>query len=340
MQEKNLEIWFHTMANHYVEAQVLFHLNQAGIFLELQSGARLHSTDLAKKLNLHEPTLISLLDFIVGVDNILQRDDLGAYSLTSFGKEICERFGRKLNGINSINLFDVRVGSYGPVWAALPKLLSQNPKEREEAKRLGSYAENALHNIASKFYPAIASAIRECSANALVELGASTYPLEFLKLDFPKLKYYAFDRDDSLLAKISLVAKNNNFSQFHTVKGDFFQSDWKNIQEKNSLFFSIHFHEFLASGIPAFQAALKNAKQYSAGSHLLVLEQTLPNPKSNLALHEVQYAHSNVLIHHLIGNGKILSTSDWISTIQDCGFELKKQWRTAYLGYEAFLFSF
>jgi hypothetical protein len=52
------------------------------------------------------------------------------------------------------------------------------------------------------------------------------------------------------------------------------------------------------------------------------------------------YSQSNVLIHHLIGNGRILSRDAWIDVGRRAGCSRVSDRPCNYLGYRAFLFEF
>ena len=127
------ESWFHEVATHYVEAQALFHLNRCGVFVALDSGGASSAPALAESLGLQLEPLSTLLDYVVGVGRLLERDDQGRYGFTAWGLEVLDRYGRRADdGRRSFNFFDVRVGAYGPIWAAMGGLL------RGEEPKIGS----------------------------------------------------------------------------------------------------------------------------------------------------------------------------------------------------------
>jgi len=118
------EQWFHRRATHYVEAQMLFHLGRAGVFHLLDSQGSLSAEAMAHELGLVSEVLATCLEYICGVDALLEQDVQGRYGLTEFGSAVLERFGRDDGDSKHFNLFDVRVGAYGPVWSGLGQLLS------------------------------------------------------------------------------------------------------------------------------------------------------------------------------------------------------------------------
>ena len=50
------------------------------------------------------------------------------------------------------------------------------------------------------------------------------------------------------------------------------------------------------------------------------------------------YAQSNVLIHHLIGNGRILPDEQWRAVFEGAGCRVESIRPVEYLGYNAYLF--
>src|SRR5271157_484560 len=120
------EIWFHRRATSYVEAQILFHLNQAGVFNLLDEGESRTAAEIAGSLQLDGSATEALLDYLHSVDDLLDRDARGGYSLSEFGMKVVERFsnGGRDGGRRMINLFDVRVGAYRPVWENLGHMLA------------------------------------------------------------------------------------------------------------------------------------------------------------------------------------------------------------------------
>ena len=115
------ESWFHRRATFYVEAQILFHLNQAGVWSLLKKGGSHTAPQIAGSLRLDAAATDALLDYVYQVDGLLDRDEQDRYSLSEFGRKVVERFSdlKGDGGQESINMFDVRVGAYGPVWQNL-----------------------------------------------------------------------------------------------------------------------------------------------------------------------------------------------------------------------------
>ena len=112
------EEWFHRKATDFVESQILYHLNRVGVWHALRRGPQ-SAHDLALALSLVPEVLGILLEYVVGVDRLLEHDDEGRFRLTAFGHDVLTRYGREGQATTTYNFFDVRVGSYGPIWAQL-----------------------------------------------------------------------------------------------------------------------------------------------------------------------------------------------------------------------------
>jgi len=68
------ESWFHRRATLYVEAQILFHLNQVGVLSLLNQGGAHTATEISDSLNLEAGATDALLDYVFEVDDLLDRD--------------------------------------------------------------------------------------------------------------------------------------------------------------------------------------------------------------------------------------------------------------------------
>jgi hypothetical protein len=60
--------------------------------------------------------------------------------------------------------------------------------------------------------------------------------------------------------------------------------------------------------------------------------------KANIPETQWLYSQSNILIHHLIGNGRILSTDAWMELGHQAGCRQVTERACNYLGYRAFTF--
>ena len=65
------ESWFHNRATLYVEAQILFHLNQAGVWGLLKQGGAHTAPEIAGSLRLDPAATDALLDYVFQVDRLL-----------------------------------------------------------------------------------------------------------------------------------------------------------------------------------------------------------------------------------------------------------------------------
>jgi SAM-dependent methyltransferase len=83
--------------------------------------------------------------------------------------------------------------------------------------------------------------------------------------------------------------------------------------DQRVMYFSCHFHEFLSHGVAVVERALRVLTAAPNTAGILALEQ----PRLEHELRERTsstswlYAQSNVLIHHLIENARILHGSEW-----------------------------
>ena len=84
--------------------------------------------------------------------------------------------------------------------------------------------------------------------------------------------------------------------------------------------------------------ALRERGRARPGWTLVALEQphpgSSPDEQPDTSVGH-RYAHSNVLIHHLIGNGRILSGADWSALFAAAGCTVVEQRPLDYLGYNA-----
>ena len=87
------------------------------------------------------------------------------------------------------------------------------------------------------------------------------------------------------------------------------------------LFFSCHFHEFLSHGQENLENALRRIHGRSNTCGTLILEQSRLNSNDRADSSSTQwlYAQSNVLIHHLIKNAKILDAGEWKKFLLNSG---------------------
>jgi len=341
------ELWFHRLATHYVEAQALFHLNQAGVFQLLATSGPLPAPEIAERLGLTLHVLDALLDYVAGVDAVLVRDTEQRYAIGEFGRRVLERFGRSEASGRQYNFFDVRVGAYGSVWTGLDRLLHGAVYGRDVV-RAGDVAADAVYKLVDRIEPALARVVGEQPTSAIVELGVSTGLLERLGAKDPNLTCYGVDRSATALAKASARATAAGVPRVQMLEADVFVPDafLDRIDTRRGpgVVFSVHLHEFAAGpdGAPRLTRALARIAERLPGWRIVAFEQPRLPESARAQLPEALwlYAQSNVLIHHLIGNGQILTEPAWLEMLREAGCSSVGSSSIDYLGYLAFVGTF
>lgn len=310
------EEWFHSLATSHVESQIYFHLNQCGVFQYLRLGG--DAKTIAESLKLDERILESLLDYSANVGDIICADDHGSYCLTQFGHEVVERYGKKNGDRTVYNIFDVRIGAWGPVWTNLSELLRKSKIYGIDVHRAGEHAADGLFKLASPLSHAVNQAATELSATTIVELGPTSGIMAILASaqNGSKRRYVGIDiKQESLDLALSL-AQERGISSITWQIGDIFEPEaWLNLfnDDERVLFFSCHFHEFLSQGIERMERTILELSKQSNTIGIQILEQPrLSHEQRHLySPTRWQYSESNVLIHHLIKNARILYDNEW-----------------------------
>jgi hypothetical protein len=339
------ESWFHEVATHYVEAQALFHLNRSGVFEALDSGGASSAPALAESLGLQLEPLSTLLDYVVGVGRLLQRDEQGRYGFTAWGLEVLDRYGRLGgDGRRSFNFFDVRVGAYGPVWAAMGGLLRGEERYGETLTRAGGEAAEGVYKIGGRFAGALGEIVDRLGASMFVEIGVTSGLAARVGATRPKLGLAALDRDSSAITTAAARAADEGVDRIRWIEADLFDLDaWTgDLQERlPGVITTVHFHELMAAGEERLIALLSDLAERLPGWHVIALEQPLLPASEREETSETlwRYNHSNVLIHHLIGNGRILSHVQWLALFARAGVEVVDTEALNYLGYQAYTLS-
>ncbi len=339
------ENWFHRRATSYVEAQVLFHLNQVGVFDLLRKGGTYTAAQIADSLHLEVGPTETLLDYLFGVDDLLELDHGGGYSLSDFGKNVIDRFSSTNSdaGQQSINMFDVRVGAYGPVWRNLSRMLTGEARYGEDFHRKGQCAEKAVSKLAMNFWSILSEHVEEIGASSVVEVGLTTVLLQKLRESYPGHVLYGLDKNKSAIERNAASAAAKKIEDIQWIQSDYFNPEaWCDAIDSTraGLVYSLHFHELIAQGEKRFVEALRELKARLPNWSVLALEQPLlsRSEKDRTSERLWLYSHSNVLIHHLIGNGKILSRDAWKDLGHQAGCRKVTDRSCDYLGYRAFLF--
>jgi hypothetical protein len=336
------ESWFHEVATHYVEAQALFHLNRCGVFVALDRGGAMSATALARELGLQLEPLVTLLDYVVGIDRLLCRDGEDRYAFTAWGQEVLERFGRRSDdGTRTFNFFDVRVGAYGPVWAAMGGLMRGEERYGETLMRAGGEAAEGVYKVGARFADALGAIVDRLGASMFVEIGVTSGLAARVGSSRPNLVLAALDRDSSAIATAAARATDEGVDRIRWIEADLFDLDaWTgDLQERlPGVITTVHFHELLAAGEERLVELLSGLSERLPGWHVIGLEQPLLAESERAGTSETlwRYNHSNVLIHHLIGNGRILPHAQWLALFERAGVEVAGTEALNYLGYQAY----
>ncbi|HVH40869.1 MAG TPA: class I SAM-dependent methyltransferase [Labilithrix sp.] len=337
------QLWFHRLATHYVVAQMLYHLNQVGVLGALANASSpLGAGALSSTLGLDPDVLTTVLEYLAGVDELLAVDEEGRFHLTDFGRQALRRFERPTGEGSAYNLFDVRVGAYGPIWQNLDALL----QGREDApKREGGRAAEAAYKLAVHFEDELGRVLDETEAGALLELGCSTGLLERLGGPRPKVRLYGLDVSEASLRQARAHAEADGVRLVEWVRADVFSPDeWltRLPTETPGVLFSIHLHEFLAGGEARWIEAMRRMSRALVGWRMVLFEQPRLTPiqRSEVPEDLWLYNHSNILIHHIAGKGKVLTKGQLEALIEAGNGELESIRDIGYLGYQAFVVKF
>lgn len=331
------ETWFHTLATHFVEAQIYFHLNQTGVVHELREGGA-RAADIAARLELDERILDVLLDYAASVGPVIAREPDGRYALTEFGERVLRRYGKTNGERTAYNLFDVRVGAWGPLWTNLSGLLDRSLVYGRDLHRIGDYAADGLFKLAAPLAASVERAAARLGARTVVELGPTSGILAQLAEGEPNRTYAGIDIKPRSLRDAEALAAERGVRAIRWLEGDLFAPEpWlaELPADGPALFFSCHFHEFLAAGSERVADALRRLARWPGTAGIVMLEQPRLEfaQRGGVAQTEWLYAHSNVLIHHLIKNAKILTAEEWRRMLLDAGCTSVSLEETACFGF-------
>lgn len=337
------ETWFHRRAAHVVSAQAMYHLNDCGVFAALAAADGPRSAGaLAEELGLDRGVLETVLDFVVGVEPVVELIAGAGYRLTAFGRAVVARFSRQgEDGAPAINLFDVRVGAYGPVWENLGAMLRGDATYGVEVQRRGAVAADAVYKVSRRLAPAVERAVLATGATALLEVGATSGLAEWVKLRCPGVACVALDRAPEALAAAEARAAGQGATGIAWVQADLFDvPSWTDAvaSHPTGLLVTVHAHEFLAAGEDRVVAWLRDVAARRPGWRMLLLEQPRPERDDPPGREATRlYGHANVLIHHLIGNGRILTRAGWRALFAAGGWAVAQEESADFLGYVAWL---
>ncbi|HET6583298.1 MAG TPA: hypothetical protein VFG69_07620, partial [Nannocystaceae bacterium] len=247
------------------------------------------------------------------------------------------RFSRVEDGVRTINMFGVRVGSYGPIWSALAELARAPGAARERVvQRRGGEAARTVFSLAPRLWPALGAALRTGDYAAALEIGVSTGLPRLVARACPTVRVGGIDRSESALARAAELAAVADASWIH---GDFFAPElWPALDAPRGLFYTVHLHELLARGVEPTCTALAAIRARFPGWDLLAFEQPrlAASDRGRVSRVEWLYAQSNVLIHHVIGNGIVARHDEWIELFERAGYRVHAAADTDYLGYRAY----
>jgi hypothetical protein len=335
------EAWFHRLATHYVEAQIYFHLNQCGVFQQI-AGGECTSPAIAEKLDLDPRILDILLDYAAHIGDLICRTVENRYELTQFGHQVLSRYG-KVNGNRTIyNMFDVRIGAWGPVWANLGSLLNRSAVYGKDIHRAGQFAAEGLFKLAVPLTPAVEKTINRLEAQTIVEIGPTSGILAQLAERDPSRHYIGVDINPQSLIDAKRLAEERGIECIQWIHGDLFKPAEfldRLPREGRALLFSCYFHEFLAGGADPVTRSLRSITRHPTVAGVLALEQPRLEGAGRNEYSTTQwlYAHSNVLIHHLIKNAKILTDEEWTGLLMEGGCSAVDVQPTRGFGFNAYV---
>ena len=239
------QTWFHERATSYVATQMLFHLGRAGVFSMLAEGPATPSA-IAERLGLELRILEACLDYLIGVEDLIKRTDGGAVALTAFGQAVLQRYGRGTSEGVQVNMFDVRVGAYGPVWAGLGGMLDGSTPYGRGVARAGEEAATALYTICTRMAPALRAVVADLDVDQAVEIGVTTGLLEQLSGMGLRLHGLTARRR----ARGGRAAEDAaGADPVAWISHDLFEPTWADdLASGGIILFSVHFHEIISAG--------------------------------------------------------------------------------------------
>jgi hypothetical protein len=345
MAEEKLtpEVWFHRLGTKYVVAQICFHLNQIGVFNYLHDHGSASLHEISEKMKLNETVLGSLLNYLVAVDDILQINSDQKFEFSEFGKAVLARYQRGKDENIKFNILDLRVGAYGPVWAALGDLTTGKAAYGVDVKRDGRYAEEGIYKLSPKLMPVISECLGEIKPEAAIELGANTGLSELLCEKNKSIQFSVLDRSQKSIDEAAERFKSTKTSgELGWICADVFNpEEWlsKVGKKENLAFFTIHFHEFITK-TDKLNKLISYLRANTKNSYFIAVEQPrVPlSEKSKMSESLWLNAQSHVLIHHLNGYGKILTMQEWNEFFQKNGCRHVFSKPTNFLGFEISVF--
>lgn len=332
------ERWFHQHATSHVVAALLSHLSDLGVVQRLAERGPATADELATALGLAPRPLETVLSYLAAVDPLLNRDPAGAFTLTAFGRDVVARYGRRGPDGLHLNLFAVRVGAYGPIWQAVPELL-RGEAYGGDIRRRGDLAARALYAVANQLLLPLLRVVDELGVDTLVEVGVTTGLVAAVAAARPGLHCVGLDRSEGALDEARALGSPS--PNLRWVRADAFDVDgWTSaLPAGRTLVFTIHLHELLAAGEPRVCQWLGEVAAALPNGAVLGFEQPLLHEEDRESTDPSlwSYAASNVLIHHLVGVGRILDHESWCRLFGAPGGSMRSADPLNYLGYRAYL---
>ena len=341
-QHAEAEKWFHQKATDYVVAQAMFHLNQEGVLRKMASTMEsIRAEVLGAELGLDSDKLDSLLFYLSAVDRVFITEEPGRYALSEFGRAVVERYGKQTAEGLCVNMFDVRVGAYGPVWTGIGEMLSNRAVYGEDIKRAGQFSESGLYATARGMAQSLLDALVH-TQGPVVEMGVETGLLEQVGKARPELPLWALDRSANAIAKCTQLAAKEGVNGIHPLEADLFQvNTWAGQLPRDhaGTFFTIHLHEFMAAGRKRMVEMVGSIQRSFPGWRWVFFEQDRPDAERPPGVLDRDWyaSHSNILIHHFIKNGSILKQSEWTELISDGGAIVESVEESGYLDYKRYI---
>jgi SAM-dependent methyltransferase len=201
-----------------------------------------------------------------------------------------------------------------------------------------------VYKVAPHLAEAVERAVLDLSASRVVEVGTPTGLLLLLGAKHPGLRLISLDRDGGALDDGRRRAAELGLTNVEFVPGDLFHPEsWASHLggDGPGVLGSIHFHEFVADGGERVRALLPELRRHLPGWHVFAIEQPRlgPEDRPNVSPNVWLYSHSNVLIHHLIRNGRILTHEQWRRLFLDAGCREAFVRPLGYLGYHLYVYA-
>ena len=262
--------------------------------------------------------------------------------MTAFGQTVLQRYGRGTSEGVQVNMFDVRVGAYGPVWAGLGGMLDGSTPYGRGVARAGEEAATALYTICTRMAPALRAVVADLDIEQAVELGVTTGLLE--QLSGMGLRLHGLDRSAAALEAAEQRRIAAGADPVAWISHDLFEPTWADDLASGGIgvLFSVHFHEIISGGEDRLVTLLEALGQRLPGWFVVAMEQPRlrEDEEDSTSRSEWLYAQSNVLIHHLIGNGRILTDHQWIALFARAGLKQVQIKEMNFLGYRSHAYRF